>query len=62
MKQKQPDKVEKRRPLVDLNLVGDTRIRSVSASRGCASLVGRLLAGLLLLVCLGPGVVGSGLR
>jgi len=42
MKRKRPEQQERRRPLADLNLVGETRRQAVRR-RGCASLFGSIL-------------------
>ena len=55
MKQKQPLKVEKRRPQVELNLIGEARARTAATARGCRSLLGRILV-----AALGAGFVSLG--
>jgi hypothetical protein len=47
---------ERRRAKVELNLISEAKERSKVASRGCASLIGRLLGGALLLVTLALGL------
>lgn len=49
---KQP---EKRRPLVEFNLVGDAKA-SRRVPRGCASLLSRVLLGIALLITVGAGL------
>lgn len=48
--------VEKRRPRVELNLIGEARNRSLQASRGCASFISRFLGGAVLLLLLRLGL------
>ena len=53
MKRKRPPQEERRRPLADLNLIGDTKLEAVRR-RGCASLFGSiLLFGAAVSACLG---------
>lgn len=49
MKPRVPESVERRRPQVNLNLLGEVKTRSAKATRGCAALLGRLLVNLVLL-------------
>jgi hypothetical protein len=56
VKRKEPERVERRRPQVELNLLGEVRARSAKASRGCAALLGRLLIDALLLGLLVVGL------
>lgn len=42
MKRRQPQRPERRRALVELNLAGQPGIREISSRRGCASILGRL--------------------
>lgn len=55
MTKKKVERVERRRPHVGLNLIGEAKTRSAKASRGCASLLSRLLidAAILVLLVLG---------
>ena len=55
MKRRQSERVERRRPQVNLNLAGEQRSRSVGAGRGCASMIGRMMivGALVALVLLG---------
>lgn len=55
MTKKKVERVERRRPHVGLNLMGEAKARSAKASRGCASLLSRLLidAAILVLLVLG---------
>lgn len=42
MKQKRVERAERRRPLVEINLIGDTKPRSANrARRGCGPLLGQ---------------------
>lgn len=50
MKQTNVEQPERRRPLVELNLLGDVRVRAVRSARGCASMLSRV--SLLLLALL----------
>jgi hypothetical protein len=50
MKRKRPQQPEKRRMLVELNLLDESRARLATSSRGCASLLGRFMVGAI--VCL----------
>lgn len=49
MNRRQPDRVERRRPAVNLNLLGEAKTRSARATRGCASLLGRIVIDMVLL-------------
>ena len=55
MTKKKVERVERRRPHVGLNLIDEAKTRSAKASRGCASLLSRLLidAAILVLLVLG---------
>ena len=57
MKQKRAERVERRRPLVEINLVSDSWPRASTAKRrrGCLSF---LTPGLLILAALGAYAVG----
>jgi hypothetical protein len=48
--------VERRRPLVELNLIGEAKKRSSAVSTGCASLIGRFLGGALVVLLLRLGL------
>lgn len=56
MKRRRVDQVEKRRRLVEINLVGDARARAASPSRGCATLISRFLGGALFILLLRLGL------
>jgi hypothetical protein len=56
MRRQRVDQVEKRRTLVELNLIGDGKNRSAAANRGCASLITRLLGGAVFLLLLRLGL------
>lgn len=56
MKRRRVDPVEKRRPLVELNLIGEAKSRSAAAPKGCASRIMRFLGGAVFLLLLGPGL------
>ncbi len=49
----QPDR---RRPLVEMNLLAESKARSAVGSRGCASLLSRLFAGGLICMLLWQGL------
>ena len=50
MKRRRIERVERRRALVELNLVGDVKTRSTRGPRGCASLFGGILIDVAILV------------
>jgi len=56
MKRRQIERVERRRSLVDLNLLGEAKARARTGARGCASLLGRLLIDAALVVLLAAGL------
>ena len=56
MKKRKIERAERRRPLVELNLLGETRSRSSATSRGCAALLGRLLGGTVFILLLKLGL------
>jgi hypothetical protein len=56
MKRRQVEHTERRRPMVEMNLLGEVKARSGTRSRGCASLLGRLMGGAALLLLLWPGL------
>lgn len=51
MKPRRVEQVDRRRPRVELNLTGEVKKRTAGASRGCSSLIARLL-GLALVILL----------
>jgi hypothetical protein len=53
---KKVERVERRRPHVGLNLIGEAKTRSTKASKGCASLLSRLLIDAVVLVLLAVGL------
>jgi hypothetical protein len=56
MKRRRVERVERRRPPVELNLIGgEAKKRSVTGPRGCLPLLGRLFLGTLVLVLLWLG-------
>ena len=56
MKRRQIERVERRRSLVDLNLLGEAKTRARTGARGCASLLGRVLIDAALVVLLAAGL------
>jgi hypothetical protein len=48
--------VERRRPTVELNLIGEAKNRSAAAGRGCLSLISRLLGSALFILLLRMGL------
>jgi hypothetical protein len=57
MKRRQIEQhVERRRSLVDLNLLGEAKARARTGARGCASLLGRVLIDAALVVLLAAGL------
>ena len=56
MKRRRLEQIERRRPVAELNLLGETKRRLVGARRGCLSLFSSLLVILLTLVVLGAGL------
>jgi hypothetical protein len=56
MKRRRVERVERRRPPVELNLIGgEAKKRSAAGSRGCLPLLSRLFLGTLVLLLLWPG-------
>jgi hypothetical protein len=53
---KKVERVERRRPHIGLNLIGEAKTRSAKASRGCAALLSRLLIDAMILVLLMLGL------
>lgn len=60
MKRKQIERVERRRSLVDLNLLGEAKARARVGAKGCASLLGRILIDAAVLVVLVAGLQQTG--
>lgn len=56
MKRRRVEQTERRRPLVEMNLVGEAKTRSAAASRGCAALLGRVLGGVLVAMTVWQGL------
>jgi hypothetical protein len=56
MKPKRQDQTEKRRRLVEINLLSETKARSAAASKGCAGLISRFLGGAVLVLLLRLGL------
>jgi len=50
VKQRRVERVERRRALVELNLVADAKTRSARGPRGCGSLFGGILIDVAILV------------
>jgi len=57
MKKKREERVERRRPLVEPNLIGESKNRSVVSPRGCLSFFSPILVGLM-----GFGLLAVGLH
>lgn len=57
MKRRRVEVQERRRPLVEINLLGQAKGRAAAASRGCLSLLGRSM-----FVVVGIAIVAMGLR
>lgn len=51
---KRDEPEERRRPTAELNLMSEAKARSAAASKGCASLIGRVFV-LLMILGLGLG-------
>ncbi len=56
MKHRRAAQPERRRPLVEMSLIGEAKARSVAVSRGCASLFGRLFAGVVIFALVWQGL------
>lgn len=56
MKRRRIERPERRRALVEMNLLGESKARSIVARRGCAAMLGRLLGGVLVVLVLGSGL------
>lgn len=56
MKRRAVQRVERRRPAVELNLIGDTKPRLNVPRKGCLSFLTPILIGLAALVVLGLGL------
>jgi hypothetical protein len=56
MRRRRAAQVEKRRPQVEINLIGEAKNRTSAGRKGCASLISRLLGGAVLLMLHSPGL------
>jgi len=56
MRKRRVQQTERRRPLVEINLAGESKTRSAAASKGCAALLSRLGIGMLIAVAVWQGL------
>lgn len=56
MKQRRVEQPDRRRPAVEINLIGEAKARSARATKGCASLLGRVFLGALVFIIVWQGL------